>query len=34
VLVLVNFFRRNFTANDAAEEAIRIGHGWPTFAQR
>jgi len=29
VFIFVHFLRRNLTANDAAEEAVRIGHGSP-----
>jgi hypothetical protein len=33
VFIFVNFFRRNLAANDAAEEAIGIGHSWVTCAK-
>jgi len=34
VVIFVNFLRRNFAADDAAEEAIRIAHGWLTWRKR
>ena len=33
VLIFKNFFRWNLAANDAAEEAIGIGHSWVTCAK-
>jgi hypothetical protein len=33
VFIFENFFRWNLAANDAAEEAIGIGHSWVTCAK-
>lgn len=34
VVVLVDFFGGNFAAEDAAEKAIRLRHGWLTWRKR
>ena len=33
VFIFEDFFRRNLAANDAAEEAIGIGHSWVTCGE-
>lgn len=33
LIILVNFLRRNFAVDDAAEEATGIGHGWFTLGE-
>lgn len=34
VIVFMHFFGRNFAADDAAEKAVGIGHGWLTWRKR
>jgi hypothetical protein len=34
VFIFENFFRRNLAVNDAAEEAIGIGHSWSPVRKR